>query len=151
MCRRGVSVSRKSSDFFLTLKIFIFKGVSDVNDAPTSAVSPRKRQLFLSILNQAAKSRVSQINSQYPRGHKTKCVKVFLFIIYFDQQFFDFCFHDLTLTPIITNFHDAISERTLTFLRFSFRSPILVFFLKKQLMYKKAIQRTLVRSFTRLL
>lgn len=73
MCRRGVSVLRKSSDFFLTLKIFILKGVSDVNDAPTSAVSPRKRQLFLSTLNQTA---VSQISSQYPRRYKTKCAVI---------------------------------------------------------------------------
>lgn len=43
VCRRDVSLLRKSSDFFLTSKALIKKGVPDANDAPTTAVSPEKR------------------------------------------------------------------------------------------------------------
>lgn len=42
VCRRDVSLLRKSSDIFLTSKAPIKKGVPDANDAPTTAVSPGK-------------------------------------------------------------------------------------------------------------
>lgn len=44
VCRRYVSILRKSSDIFLTSKAFIKKGVPDANDAPATAVSPEKKR-----------------------------------------------------------------------------------------------------------
>lgn len=81
--------------------------MSDVNDAPTSAVSPRKRQLFLSTLNQNA---ISQIRSQYTRGNKTKCVKGFLLITHFDQQKRKIKFASISLMICINSNHNKFSR-----------------------------------------
>lgn len=59
MCRRDVSILRKSSDIFLTSKALIKIGVPDASDAPTTAVSPEKGQPSL------LSSSIKKVSPQY--------------------------------------------------------------------------------------
>lgn len=85
MCRRGVSALRKSPDIFLTSKALIKKGVPDANDAPTTAVSPERKDSFLSFHPKSKCCLFHKIPTPQRKG-KTKCIKVFLLITHLNQH-----------------------------------------------------------------
>lgn len=104
VCRRAVSLLRKSSDIFLTSKALIKKGVPDANDAPTTAVSS-ENSFTPFILNQ----NVSSVRFQPPRG-KTKCVKIFLLITHLDQYKGKTGFVPMCWTIYISSNHNQFSK-----------------------------------------